>query len=143
MNGWTNALPLVVVMVGAAMTYWFSRLAESRRQLQLLQSQSYVDYLRAVTKAAHATSPDVIRSVQAEAADAKARMAVYGASKVIAALARFEETGAVIDNPRSRDAFVALVGAMRVKHSAMRDLSLVLFGHRPTSGQTHQDGLEQ
>jgi hypothetical protein len=58
-----------------------SRSAESRK--------SYVDYLRAVTKAAHATSPYSARLAQAEAADAKARLAVYGTSAVIAALARF------------------------------------------------------
>jgi hypothetical protein len=46
-----------------------------------------------------------------EAADAKARLSVYGTSDVIAALARFEEIGAVIDNPKARAAFVTLVGA--------------------------------
>jgi hypothetical protein len=56
-------------------------------------------------------------------------MAVYGTSGVIAALARFEEAGAVLDNPRTRAAFVSLVGAMREKHgkTRARDLSLVLF----------------
>jgi len=96
----------------------------------LLQSQSYVDYLRAVTKAAHAKSPDALRSANAEAADAKARLAVYGTSGVVAALARFEEAGAVLDNPQTKTAFVALVGAMRHKREVAQtnDLSLVLFG---------------
>ncbi len=130
MNEWTAVLPLLGVVIGATMQYWLSRSAESRKQLQLLQSQSYVDYLRAVTKAAHANSPDALRLVQAEAADAKARLAVYGTSNVIAALARFEEARPILDNPRSRAAFVALVGAMRQKHGTARadDLSLVLFG---------------
>jgi hypothetical protein len=122
-------LPLLGVVIGATMQYWLSRSAESRKQLQLLQSQSYVDYLRAVTKAAHANSPDAARLANAEAADAKARMAVYGTSGVIAALARFEEAGAVLDNARTRAAFVVLVGEMRQKHGAAKadDLSLVLF----------------
>jgi len=81
MNGWITLLPLVGVVVGATLQYWLSRSAESRK--------SYVDYLRAVTKAAHATSPYSARLAQAEAADAKARLAVYGTSAVIAALARF------------------------------------------------------
>jgi hypothetical protein len=129
MNGWTAVLPLLGVVIGATMQYWLSRSAESRKQLQLLQSQSYVDYLRAVTKSAHAKSPDAVMSANAEAADAKARLAVYGATGVIAALARFEEAGAVIDNPRTRAAFVALVAAMRQRHGAAKadDLSLVLF----------------
>ena len=129
MNEWTAVLPLLGVVIGATMQYWLSRSAESRKQLQLLQSQSYVDYLRAATKAAHAKSPDAVRLANAEAADAKARLAVYGTSRVIAALARFEEAGAVLDNPQTRAAFVALVGAMRQKREVAlaNDLSLVLF----------------
>jgi hypothetical protein len=130
MNEWTAVLPLVGVVIGATMQYWLSRSAESRKQIQLLQSQSYVDYLRAVTKAAHASSPDDARSAQSEAAHAKARLAVYGKSSLISALARFEEVGAVLDNPRAYVAFVALVGAMRQKGRAAQadDLRLVLFG---------------
>ena len=101
MNEWTAVLPLLGVVIGATMQYWLSRSAESRKQLQLLHSQSYVDYLRSVTRAAHATSPEGVRLAQAQAADAKARMAVYAPSGVIAALARFEEAGAILDNPRS------------------------------------------
>lgn len=127
MNGWTALLPLFGVVIGATMQYWLSRSAESRKQLQLLQSQSYVDYLRVVTKAAHASSPDAARLANAEAADAKARMAVYGTSGVITALARFEEAGAVLDNPQTRAAFVVLVGEMRRKKAQANDLSLVLF----------------
>jgi hypothetical protein len=130
MSVFIAVLPLIGVVIGATLQYWISRAAESRKQLQLLQSQSYVDYLRAVTKAAHAASPDAERLAKAEAADAKARLAVYGASSVIAALARFEEIGPVLVGPRAHGAFVALVGAMRGKESAAQaeDLRLVLFG---------------
>jgi len=130
MNEWTVVLPLIGVVVGATMQYWLSRAAESRKQIQLLQSQSYVDYLRAVTKAAHATSPEIARSANAEAADAKARLAVYGSSRVITALARFEEVGAVLDNPKALEAFVSLVDAMRQSGGTAQadDLKLVLFG---------------
>jgi hypothetical protein len=91
----SGVLPLFGLVIGATMQYWLARSAESRKQLQLLQSQCYVDYLRAVTKAAHAKSQDAVRLANAEAADAKARLAVYGTPAVIAALARFEEAGAV------------------------------------------------
>lgn len=132
MNQWIALLPLVGVVIGAAMQYWFSRSAEVRKQIELLQSQSYVDFLRAVTKSAHANSADAIRSAQADATDAKARLAVYGASDVIVALARFEEAGAVLDNPQTKAAFVTLVAAMRQKRGAANanDLGLVLFGKR-------------
>jgi hypothetical protein len=129
MNGWSAVLPLFGVVIGATMQYWLSRSAESRKQLQLLQSQCYVDYLRAVTKAAHANSQGDARLANAEAADAKARLAVYGTPAVIAALARFEETGAVLDNPQTKAAFVALVAAMRQGRELAKanDLRLVLF----------------
>jgi hypothetical protein len=130
----TAVLPLIGVAVGATLQYCFSRSAESRKQLQLLQSQAYVDYLRAVTRSAHANSPDSIRLAKVEAADAKARLAVYGTSSVISGLARFEKAGAVLDNPSAIDAFVALVGAMRQKDSTEADdLRLVLFGGIPRS----------
>lgn len=63
MNEWTAILTLFGGVVGATLQYWFSRSAEARKQLQLLQSQSYVDYLRAVTKAAYARSPDAAPTV--------------------------------------------------------------------------------
>ena len=88
MNEWIAVLPLVGVVVGATMQHLFSRAAESRKQLQLLQSQCYVDYLAAVTKAKHAVSADANRSAVAEMTDAKARMAVYGSADVIATLSR-------------------------------------------------------
>jgi hypothetical protein len=135
MSEWLTAvLPLIGVAVGATLQYCFSRSAESRKQLQLLRSQAYVDYLRAVTKSAQANTPDSIRSAKVEAADAKARLVVYGTSSVISGLARFEKAGAVLDNPSAIDAFVALVGAMRQKDSAgADDVRLVLFGGMPRS----------
>jgi hypothetical protein len=128
MAGWTTLVQtLIAVMVGATMQYWLSRAAESRKQIQLLQSQCYVDYLKAVTKAAHARSAEVQRSALADTTDAKTRISVYGTPAVIAALARFEESGAVLDNPRAVSAFVALVGAMRQGKAKAEDLKLVLF----------------
>jgi multidrug efflux pump subunit AcrA (membrane-fusion protein) len=116
MNAWTTVFPLLEIVVGATLQYWLSRSAESRKQLELLQPQSYVDYLRAVTKAAYASSQDALVSAQAEVADAKARLAVYGTSRVIYALARFAEVGAVLDHPKAHAIFVELVAAMWQKN---------------------------
>lgn len=136
MNGWSAVLPLLGVVIGATMQYWLSRSAESRKQLQLLQSQSYVDYLRAVTKAAHASTNEAARLANTEAADAKARLAVYGTSGVIAALARFEEEGAILDNARTRAAFALRLWERcersRVRHWRMT-LALCCSGSSPRS----------
>lgn len=129
MTEWAAVLSLLGVVVGVLLQYWTSRSAETRKQLQLLRSQSYVDYLRAVTKAAHAVSADAGRLARAEAADAKARMCVYGTSRAISALARFEEAGPVLDTPSSKGVFAALVIAMRDGDSpSQAELELVLFG---------------
>ncbi len=129
MNGWAALLPLLGVVIGATIQYWTSRAAESRKQLQLLRSQCWLDYPCAVTKAAHAYRLRHFPSVQSEAADAKARMTVDGSSRAIAALARFEEIGPVLDSQRSKGVFAALVTAMRDGDSpSQADLELVLFG---------------
>ncbi|HEY6384669.1 MAG TPA: hypothetical protein VIX91_03215 [Candidatus Acidoferrum sp.] len=128
MNEWTAILTLFGGVVGATLQYWFSRSAEARKQLQLLQSQSYVDYLRAVTKATYARSPDAARAAKTEAVDAKAGMAVYAASRVITALARFEEVGAILDGPPAHAVFVAPVCASRTRE-AFSFLGTCLVAH--------------
>lgn len=123
-------LPLVGVFLGAALQYWLSRSSESRKQLEILQRQAYVDYLRAVAKVAHAQSPEAHGTAVTDAADAKARIAIYGSAPAVEALARFEESGPVLNNPRSVDCFLRLASVMRLKgHQPTKDaLRLVLLG---------------
>jgi hypothetical protein len=145
MNAWTAVLPLIGVVVGALLTHWFSRAAEARKQLELLRNQAYVDYLRAVAKAAHGRTPEALRSVLAEAADAKARIAVYGATPVVAALARFEEAGPRLDNARSNTCFIALASAMRAEadDATPHDLRWILIGPERASSEEMQDRVRQ
>jgi len=74
MDGWSAVLPLLGVAVGALLQHWLSRSAETRKQLAVLRSQAHVDYLRAVAKAAHASSQDARRAAVTDAADAKVRI---------------------------------------------------------------------
>jgi hypothetical protein len=124
-------LPLVGVAVGAALQFWLSRAAEREKQIETLRAQAYADHLRAVAASAHLRSDEDERDAHLNAADAKARIAVQGTASVVSALARFEETGAVVrpEGP-SATAFVAVVSAMRLGSDAApdRDLKLVLFG---------------
>ncbi len=129
MGGWTAILPLIGVAIGALLQYWLSRNAEARKQLQLLQSQAYVDYLRSFAKAAYASSVDLQRSALTDAIDAKSRIAVYGSVRVVQALAAFEQAGPQLDNPHSVACFLAVVAAMR-RHSGKAiadDLKTLLF----------------
>jgi hypothetical protein len=124
---------LIGVVVGATLTatlqHWFGRAADARRQAEVQRNQSYVDYLRAVAKAAHAQSADTGRMAVAEAADAKARIAVYGDGRVVAALAAFEDAGASLDNRHSVERFLDLVATMRGRRddAARNDLRRSLF----------------
>ncbi len=131
MDNWAVAiLPLAGVVVGAVLQFWLSRTAEREKHAADLQSHAYADYLRAVAAAAHLRSDEDLRDAHRDAADAKARIAVYGTVSVIGALSRFEETGQVLHEARSRRAFLALVSSMRSGGNAVpdRELELVLFG---------------
>ena len=131
MDNWAIALlPLFGVVIGATVQFWFSRAAERQKHTSSLRSQAYADYLRAVALAAHLGSDDDLRNAHRDAADAKARICIYGTASVITALSRFEETGAILNNERSTKEFVSLVTSMRSGRSTvpMQELQLVLFG---------------
>jgi hypothetical protein len=132
MSDWTIAvLPLIGVILGAALQFWFSRTAEKDKHINELKSEAYSDYLRAVAAAAHLRSDEDLVGALKAAADAKARIVVYGSSSVIKALARFEESGAVLSNDQSAAYFIELISAMRPKKAAAisdNDIRLVLLG---------------
>ena len=131
MNDWTIAiLPVLGIIVGAALHFWFSRTAEREKHTDALRSQAYVDYLRAVAAAGHLRSDEDLRDAHRDAADAKARIAVYGSASVIKALSRFEESGAILNNSSSTEAFVVLVSSMQSAGSAVpnHELKIVLLG---------------
>ena len=123
---------LLSVLVGAVIGAALSRWTDRARHNEELRSKAYADYLSAVAAAAHLRSDDDERDAFRDAANAKARIAVYGSADVIRALARFEETGAKLSlsNGPAVNAFVSLVSAMRPKSGSVaeRDLSLVLLG---------------
>jgi hypothetical protein len=70
-------------------------------------------------------------------ADARARMAVYGHSEVLAALAEFDKTDRKLSSESSCSAFMQLIQTMRKVSNANiapigeAELYLVLFGYRP------------
>lgn len=131
MDNWAIALfPLAGVVIGAMLQFLLSRTRERENRAELLQAEAYADYLRAVAAAAHSRSNEDLAAAFRGAADAKARIAVYGDTSVIRALARFEIAGATIANEASRSAFIDLVLAMRPSRSivAEEDMRLVLMG---------------
>jgi len=131
MNDWAIAIPpLIGVVLGASLRFWFNRTASQEQQLQNLRAQAYSDYLRAVAASAHLRSDEDLRDADRDAADAKARIAVYGTSPVIQALADFEKAGAVLSKGPAAKAFVAMVSRMRSEKDrvATKDLEMLLLG---------------
>lgn len=131
MNNWIiGVLPLVGVILGAVLQFLLSRAAEKGKHIAALRSEAYSDYLRAVAAAAHLRSDEDLVVALKAAADAKARIAVYGSPSVVKALARFEESGPVLSNSRSAEVFVELVFAMRPSREVVSsdDIRLVLLG---------------
>lgn len=78
----------------------------------------------------HLRSDEDLRDAHRNAADAKARIAIYGSASVISALARFAEAGAVISDEHTAQAFVCLVLSMRESGTVVpdRDLELLIVG---------------
>lgn len=131
MDTWAIAiLPLVGVVLGASLQFWLSRAAAREQHVDTLRSQAYADYLRAVAAAGHLRSDEDLRDAQRDAADAKARIAVYGSPEVIKALASFEGAGAVISDGPGARTFVSLVSAMRSGKTVVssHELELLLLG---------------
>ncbi len=111
----TAALPLFGVGVGAILQYLFTRSAEVRKQAYSLRQQAYVDYLRALAQAGHASGSEDLGKARLLAADAKTRIVVYGDRAVLEALASFEEAGPSLTNPQSIQCFLKLALTMRTK----------------------------
>jgi hypothetical protein len=116
----TAVLPMVGVVVGSGLQYWFSRASERRKQSELLRDQAYADYLRAVALAAHADHGVGSRHEEylVQAAEAKARIAIYASKRVVEALARFERAGPSLDSEEGIGWFVGVCRAMRVDSSS-------------------------
>ncbi len=121
------------VVVGVGLQYLFGRALETRKQMALQRSLAYVDYFRAVATIAQNGRSKETLSI---AADAKARICIYGSARVIERLWAFEATGANTVSEEGRSATVQLVTEMRAdtvqdKHAISADnLQSILFGYK-------------
>lgn len=138
MNPYFTALVSAIgVVTGASLQFWFSRLTTNWSRLQDKQIQAYVDFLKGVSGVAQSQR---FKDKRAELdsssllADARARIAVYGHSEVLAALAEFDKTDRKLSSESSLSAFMQLIQTMRkvsntkIAPISEAQLSLVLFG---------------
>ena len=117
MSVWLTAiLPMIGVMIGAILQYWFSRATEDHKNQQTLRTQAYVDYVRGVTGITFAQRVNNKEKEQESLillVDAQARILMYGLKPVIQSLAEFYRKGKVLDTPERREDFITLCRNMR------------------------------
>ena len=53
----TAVLPVVGVLVGASLQYFFTRYLEAQRYQRDLRTQAYLDYIRSISGLAHLNDP--------------------------------------------------------------------------------------
>jgi len=127
------------VLLGGGLQFLFGQALESRKQLLLQRSQSYVDFLKAVAAAAQQNRS---KETLAAAADAKTRICIYGSAAVIKELGKFSTIGANTVTPEGRTVIVNLVKAMRhdigkTDHAvSVQDILDILFESGPSASAT-------
>jgi hypothetical protein len=100
---YTSLLPVIGLIIGAALQYRFNRAIEIRRQVIVARTECYVDYIRCVAQYVNVReNPAKLAKWNAQVLDARARICIYGSHEVIRALARFERSA----DPAMSDAYV-------------------------------------
>ena len=131
------ALPLVGVVVGASLQYFFTRYLEDVRHRRNLRTESYMDYIKCVCEhanlRAHLKAPEMAELLS-RTANAKARICLYGSAKAIRRFAIFERLGASMNTEDQRQVFIEMVSAMREDSggesgAGVKDLEIVLLGN--------------
>ena len=104
-----SALPLLGVLIGAALQYAFGQRLEGRKLLVTQKASAYSDLIRAIAASAHRQDSDTRSLI----ADAKARICIYGSIAVVQKLSDFEEAGAIAAGRQGEAALLAVLSAMR------------------------------
>jgi hypothetical protein len=131
-------LSLVGLVVGAVLQFLFTKHLDNKKHQRDVRSKAYADYLLCVSKQAnmgHQRQSNEGRQLNADTADAKCRISLYGAPPVVTAFAKFDRLGATINTDEQCRAFTDMVLAMRqdALGGALvdpSDLEVVLLGAR-------------
>jgi hypothetical protein len=146
----TAALPVVGIIIGAALHHWFTRTQERQKQTEVLRDQAYADYLRTVAQlgAARHVGREEPEELIWRSIEVRARIATYGTTRVGEALARFHRAGAVISG-EGEELFLELCQAMRADSAAgqaplsQEDLGVILLASRqPRPGRAAGAGAK-
>lgn len=124
------------VVIGALLQNYFNRRNQKDTRLDEWRNSAYADFLNAVSAAATAQRQgkrDVVTEQLARLSDAKARICVYGDTKVIRSIAEFWRHGATLQTEAEVLAFTRVCLAIRASAGAAGeihspDISQLLFG---------------
>jgi type II secretory pathway pseudopilin PulG len=104
------------VIVGASLQSFFQRRIETSKQLRLLQTQAYVDFVKGVagvTKAKEFGNREKELEFISLVADSKTRISIYGNSKVAKKLAQFFRDYSETISEEGAKSFTELIQLMR------------------------------
>lgn len=135
-------VPAFVAAIVSLAVVYLGRRSETIRQLQILRTAAYVDFIRAVAGLAALQKEPVQErehflkgsELIMLLADAKSRIAIYGSESVVSAMANFLRAGSILDTPERAREFTAVCQRMRndgrSKPGAVtdHDVHFLLFG---------------
>jgi hypothetical protein len=130
----TALIGVLGVTVGAWVQQFFTRRLDERRQLRELRARACIDFIKALSDLAHANRLQRADAMATrDLSDAKARIAIYGSRRVVAAMAAFLREHHVL-GPEAAGGLVRLAAAMRhdTAHSEaevdVEELRVLLLG---------------
>jgi hypothetical protein len=135
-------VPALVAAIVSLTVVYLGRRSETIKQLQVLRTAAYVDFIRAVAGLAALQKEPVqerehfLKGTELIMllADAKSRIAIYGSESVVAAMANFLRAGSVLDTPKRAKEFTAVCQKMRSDSRPKpgevtdQDVHFLLFG---------------
>ena len=127
----TAVLPLVGILIGAGLQYFFGRSLELRKHIQTQKAQAYADYFEAFSQIA---AVGRTKAALSDLTDAKTRICIYGSNLVLERLAVFERSGPSTTSPESHKQVAMLLDAMRkdlgasVRSAKAADIGVIVFG---------------
>jgi hypothetical protein len=113
--------PAIVAAIVSLTIVFLGRRSDTIRQLQILRTAAYVDFIRAVAGLG-ILGKDTLRDkdhflegreLTMLLADAKSRIAIYGSESVVSSMARFLRAGFVLDSLERTREFTAICQKMR------------------------------
>ena len=122
-------IPFLAGLFGIIVGAYLSRRADRLRQLEVVRSSAYADFLRGVAGLAARDPTYMRRPEQIDeytryrvlVAEAKARIAICGSRRVVASLAEFLRAGSQINSPEQERLFVALCSDMRADYVSSKE----------------------